>query len=99
MRGYLELVDRYAKMSENSSTAGVAAVVASGDALRRQGPTAAISYFEKVLPEVKDPTVARAIRIQLADLYRRNGNDDKALAQLRSLMTEAPVRDTERETE
>lgn len=89
MKQYLDLVDRYAAVSRDPTTAGIAAVVAAADTLRPRGPDAAIDYFTKLLPEVKNEAVARAIRAQLADIYKQSGQQDKALDQLKTLITGA----------
>ena len=89
MRGYLELVDQYTRMSRDPQTAGVAAVLAATDILKPRGADAAIAYFNKVLPDVKNPAIKRAIHGQLADLYKQAGQQDKALEELQALMTEA----------
>ena len=87
LRGYLELVDRYTQMSSNPTNAGIAAVISANDILKTRGADAAIEYFNKLLPDVKDAAVQRAIRVQLADLYKNSNQGDKALEQLRALMT------------
>lgn len=86
LRNYIDVVDRFTKMSSDATAAGVAAVVSATDILRQRGPDSAIAYLTKTLPEVKSPAVQRAIRIQLADLYRQSGQADKALEQLDVLM-------------
>ena len=90
MRAYLEVVDRYAKVSSDPATSGIAAVVAARDTLKQRGADAAIEYFTKILPEVKNESVARCIRAQLADLYKQSGQQDKALDQLHSLIVDTP---------
>ena len=87
MRGYLEIVDRYSKISSDPTTAGIAAVVSAAEVLKPRGSDAAIEYFNKLLPEVKNESVARAIRAQLAELYKAAGQQDKSLEQLRTLIT------------
>jgi hypothetical protein len=87
LRGYIDLVDHFAQLSRDSTTAGVAAVISANDLLRRQGPQTAIDYFNKTLPDVKDEAVQRAIRLQLIDLYKAAGQTDKAMEQLNTLMT------------
>lgn len=89
MRGYLEVVDRYTKISSDPTSAGIAAVVAAADTLKPRGADTAIEYFSKLLPDVKNEAVSRAIRAQLADLYKQSGQLDKALEQLRTLITDA----------
>ena len=90
LRGYLELVDRFSRLASNPTNSGVAAVITATEMLKARGNDAAIEYFTKVMPDVKDASVQRAIRIQLVDLYKNSGQQDKALAELRSLMTESP---------
>ena len=87
LRGYLDAVDRYARLTRDPANSGIAAVVAAGDILRPRGADAAIEYFTKMLPEVKTPAVQRAIRLQLVDLYKAAGKQDQALDQLKQLMT------------
>ncbi|HMB94511.1 MAG TPA: hypothetical protein VKK61_00580 [Tepidisphaeraceae bacterium] len=90
LRGYLDLVDHFARLSRDSTAAGVAAVVSANDLLRqRGGADAAIDYFNKMLPQVKDEAVQRTIRIELIDLYKQSGQTDKAIEQLTLLMTSA----------
>ncbi|HVT90956.1 MAG TPA: hypothetical protein VHD56_19040 [Tepidisphaeraceae bacterium] len=81
LRAYLDVVDRMAKLSQDRTASGVAAVVSATDILRQRGPESAITYLNKTLAEVKDPAIQRAIRIQLADLFRQSGQSDKALEQ------------------
>jgi thioredoxin-like negative regulator of GroEL len=87
MRSYLEVVDHYTKVSTDPTSAGIAAVIAAADVLKPRGADAAIQYFTKILPEVKDQSISRAIRAQLADLYKQSGQQDKALDQLHTLIT------------
>jgi hypothetical protein len=87
LRGYLDAVDRYAKLARDPQNSGIAAVVAANDILRPRGADVAIEYFTKLLPEVKTPAVQRAIRITLVDLYKTAGKQDLALEQLKQLMT------------
>src|SRR5438132_5085462 len=91
MRNYLDVFDRYSKLSRDPSSAGVAAVVTAGEILRARGADSAIAYFTKVLPDVKNESVQRAIRLQLVELYKMSGQQDKALEQLQTLMTSAPA--------
>ena len=90
LRGYLELVDRYTHLANNATNTGIAAVLTSSDLLKARGNDAAIEYFTKLLPEVKDPAVQRAIRLQLIDLYTNAKQSDRALEQLRALMVAEP---------
>ena len=91
MRGYIELVERFTRMARDPAAAGVAAVVAVDDMMKKRGPDAAIDYFNKVLPDVKNEAVQRAIRIQLVHLYQQSGQSDKAVEQLDALIKGAPA--------
>ena len=91
MRGWLDIVDRYARMSRDPVAAGVAAVIAADDLFRNKPPEQAIEYFGKLLSEVKNEAVQRAIRLQLVELYGKSNQPDKALEQLRLLMIAAPA--------
>jgi hypothetical protein len=90
MQGYLSLVDQFQKLAKDPAAAGVAAVLAANDMLKGRGADAGIEYFTKLLPDVKNEAVQRAIRIQLIDLYKKANQPDKALEQMRILMTAAP---------
>jgi hypothetical protein len=91
MRGYLDLVDRFSRLSRDPATAGVAAVISAAEILKPRGADAAIDYFNKLLPEVKNEAVQRAIRIQLIELYKHSGQQDKALEQLDVLIKSVPA--------
>lgn len=86
-RGYMELVNRYTELSRDSTSSGVAAVLTAADLLRPRGSDAAIDYFLKLQPSVKDPAIDRAIRLQLVELYRASNRADEALKQLEGLIT------------
>ncbi|HWP40047.1 MAG TPA: hypothetical protein VNL70_03905 [Tepidisphaeraceae bacterium] len=91
LRNYIEVVDRFARLTRDPSAAAVAAVVSAADLLRARGTDAAIEHFNKLLPDVKSDAVQRAIRIQLVDLYKQSGQADKALEQLDILIKSAPA--------
>ena len=59
LRGYLDVVDHFAKLAHDPTAAGVAAVLAANDLLRPRGTDVAIDYFNKTLPNVKDEAVQR----------------------------------------
>jgi hypothetical protein len=91
MRGYIDLVERFSRLSRDPTTAGVAAVIAAGDLLKAQGPDAGVEYFTKALETAKNEAVRRAIRIQLVELYKQSGQHDKALEHLTDLINGAPA--------
>jgi hypothetical protein len=90
MRNWLDLIDRYARMSRDPVASGIAAVVGANDILRAKPPEQAIDYFYKMLAQVKNEAVQRCIRIQLVELYTKTNQHDLALEQLRILMTSVP---------
>ena len=59
--------------------------------LRARGPDTAIQFFNKILPDVKNDSIQRAVRLQLVELYKMSGQQDKALEQLQQLMTSVPA--------
>jgi hypothetical protein len=85
LRSYIDVVDRYGKLAQDPDSSAVAAVFSASDVLRHRGPDAPIEFFTKLLPDVS-PTVQRAIRIQLADLYKQKGEMDKAMEQYEILI-------------
>ena len=91
MRGYLDAVDRYARLAHDPAMSGIAAVVTASDLLKPRGADVAIDYFTKLLPSVKSKAIERAIRIQLVDLYKAAGKQDQALDQLKALMLAEPL--------
>ena len=89
-RDYMDLIDHFAQVSREPSSAGIAAVIYTDEILRTKPPREAIDYYTKLLPDVKDPAVRRAIQLRLAEHYRLANQPDEALGQLRQLMTAAP---------
>jgi predicted negative regulator of RcsB-dependent stress response len=90
MEKYLFVVDHLARMSENPTSSAIAAALQVNEILKDQ-PQQAIDYFNRTLPDVKNDSVRRVIRLQLAELYRRTSQPDKALEQIRELMILAPA--------
>lgn len=90
MEKYLFVVDHLARMSENPTSSAIAAALQVPEILKDQ-PQQAIDYFNRALPDVKNDSVRRVIRLQLAELYRRTSQPDKALEQVRELMILAPA--------
>ena len=91
MRGYIDLVDRITRLSRDPTTAAVAAVISAADILKARGADAGIEYFTKMLESAKSEAVKRAIRIQLIELYKQAGQQDKAMEQLSELINAAPA--------
>src|SRR5437867_4391120 len=59
MRGWLDLIERYARLARDPVASGVAAVVSADDLLKGKPPEQAIEYFTKLLSEVKNESVQR----------------------------------------
>lgn len=91
-RAYLDLVDRFTRLSHDPETAAVAAVIMANELMRPKGAEATIAYFTKIMPDAKSDAVRRAIRLHLIDLYRASGQADKALAEVEQLIKEAPAK-------
>ena len=91
LRNYLAVIDAFSRQSRDASQAGIAAVIAAADILKPRGTDAGIEYFSKMLPQVKNPAVQRAVRVQLAELYKSAGKQDQALEQLRELIVAEPT--------
>jgi preprotein translocase subunit SecA len=66
------------------------AVLSAKDTLKER-PSEAIDFFEKLLPDVKNEVVERAIRIQMVDLYKANNEPEKALDEMRQLILTTPA--------
>jgi hypothetical protein len=94
LRGWIDLIERYTELAKDPVAAGVAAVINANDLLKQKGADVAIEYFTKLLSEVKNESVQRAIRLQLVELYGKSGQTDDALEQLRLLMILAPKEPT-----
>jgi hypothetical protein len=88
---YLNLVNGFNDLAKDPAACGVAAVIGAKELLDKQGKEPGIKYFTELLGEVKNPTVQRAIRLQLVEMYKAAGQDEQALGQLRLLMTSAPA--------
>ena len=90
VRGYLGIIGQLNEMAQDPTASGIAGVLGAAEILKPRGSEAVIEYFTKLLPEVKNEAVGRAIRIQLVEAYKTSGQHDKALEELRTLITGAP---------
>jgi predicted negative regulator of RcsB-dependent stress response len=84
----LKAIERYTAMVHDPEAAAVSAIFQANELLKAKGGQVAIDYFQKKLYETKNRAVARAIRLELAQLYKENGQTDQAMDQLGELMTE-----------
>jgi lipopolysaccharide biosynthesis regulator YciM len=83
---YIWFVEHSAAVSKDAETSAVQAVIEAKDLLRSKEPQVSIDFFTKALYDAKSPAVKRAIRMTLYDLYKTQGQNDKALDQLQSLI-------------
>jgi hypothetical protein len=77
-------VEHQAAISKDADAAGVQAAMEAKAALGPGQP--AIDFFNKALYDTKSRPVQRLIRLMLFHLYKDQGQNDKALDQLRMLM-------------
>jgi lipopolysaccharide biosynthesis regulator YciM len=85
---YIWFVEHSAAVSKDAETSAVQAVIEAKDLLRSKEPQVSIDFFTKALYDAKSPAVKRAIRMTLYDLYKTQGQNDKALEQLQMLIVE-----------
>jgi hypothetical protein len=91
MRAYLDVIDRLHSLTHDPGSAGVAGVIGSLEILKStKNPQEVIEYFTKLLPDVKNESIQRAIHIELAELYKSTNQPEKALGELRILILTAP---------
>jgi predicted negative regulator of RcsB-dependent stress response len=83
---YIELVEGMSRIASDPSQSAIAALLSARDILEQQSPQAAIEYFNKLLTEMKDPAVQRVVRMQLAELYRKAHQPERAMEHLRALI-------------
>lgn len=87
LRDLLGVLDQYHKTASDPSATAIAALMGANDTLKN--PKASIEFLNKVRPKVKDPATRRAITFQLADAYKKTGDNEKALAEFEKLITGA----------
>jgi hypothetical protein len=75
-----------AAIANTAETSGVQAVVQARELLKNQNPQVSLDFFNKALFDVKNRAVQRQIRMELFDLYKQQGQSDKAMDQLQQLM-------------
>ncbi len=83
---YLWFVEHSAAIANSADATGVQAVIEAKDLLRSKDPQVSIDFFTKALYDSKSRPVQRAIRMTLYDLYKGQGQNDKALDQLQQLI-------------
>jgi hypothetical protein len=91
LEGYLSAVGQYSHSNRDATTTAIAAVMQAAEILKSKGADAQISYFTKVLDKTENENVKRAIRLQLIDAFKRAGQTDKALDELKTIILDAPA--------
>ncbi|MGA2585166.1 MAG: hypothetical protein ABSG31_17990 [Tepidisphaeraceae bacterium] len=89
---YVWYIEHYTYIAKDPEAMGVAAVGKAAEMLKADGqtPEQQVEFFTKVLYMTKSHAVERTVRMQLVELYKQTGQDDKAMEQLQELMTEQP---------
>jgi len=73
-------------IATSADASGVQAVVLARDLMKQQSPQVALDFFNKAVYEVKNRAAQRQIRFTLFELYRDQGQTDKAMDQLQQVM-------------
>lgn len=83
---YASFVEHNAEIAKDAEATGVEGVIYAAALLRDKEPQVQIDFFTKALHDSKLRPVQREIRFALFQIYRQQGQNDKALDQLRQLM-------------
>ena len=79
-------IEHTAAIAANADSSGVQAVIEARELLKSRDPQVSIDFFNKALYDVKNRAVQRQIRMTLYDIYKDQGQNDKAMDQLQQLM-------------
>jgi hypothetical protein len=79
-------VEHTAAIASSAESSGVQATIQARDFLKARDPQVSLDFFNKALYDVKNRAVQRQIRMTLYDIYKEQGQSDKALDQLQQLM-------------
>jgi hypothetical protein len=79
-------IEHTAAIAASADSSGVQATVEARELLKSQNPQVSLDFFNKALYDVKNRAVQRQIRMTLYDIYKEQGQNDKALDQLQQLM-------------
>jgi hypothetical protein len=83
---YIWWVEQNAAIAKDPEAAGVEAVIDAATLLHDREPQVQIDFFNKALYETKMRPVQREIRMALYQIYKQQGQNDKAMDQLQQLM-------------
>lgn len=87
----LDLVLTFEDIASDASTAAVAAIMSVEE--HTEDPADAAALFEEVLPQVDNPTVIRAIRLKLVDVYAELDQPEKSIDQIKRLIVDSSEQD------
>lgn len=87
VHGMLRMIEHVHELAERPSATAVMAVLHVEEFYEERSE--AVDFLEEILPEAKNGTVRRVIRIQLVEHYLEEGEREKAQQHLRALITEA----------
>jgi hypothetical protein len=79
-------MEHTAAIAGSAESSGVQAVIEARELLRARDPQVALDFFNKALYDVKNRAVQRQIRMTLYEIYKEQGQTDKAMDQLQQLM-------------
>jgi hypothetical protein len=83
---YVWFVEHTAAVAKDPDTSAVQAVIEAKELLKGKEPQVGIDFFMKALYDTKSRAVQREIRLTLYQLYKDQGQTDKALDQLQQLI-------------
>jgi len=86
----LDLMGRMAEIAEHPEASAVVAIMSLEDYMEMEE---AADFLQEVLPDVTNPTVRRAIRFKLIEVYGHLDNQDGVRDQLRALIFSANEED------
>jgi|GEM_PF-2464807 len=84
----LELINQFHDIADSETAAAVAAVMGAEDHFEETEDV--IDFLEKMIKKTDNPTVQRAIRIKLTEMYEGVGDQKKAVDQVEALITNQP---------
>lgn len=86
---YLWAIEHTAEVAKDPDIIGVQAVLEAHELMKKSNqPQVEIDFFTKAIYDAKNAAVKREARMMLFNLYREQGQADKAMDQLQQLMME-----------
>jgi predicted negative regulator of RcsB-dependent stress response len=89
VQAYLSMLDRMEKIASDPRSALMLAQNSIKEVYERKGQKAeAVGELRKLLDGLEDVGVRTAIRFAIADIYKETGQNDRALEELRMIVSE-----------